>query len=241
MKSVGEAMAIGRTFKEALQKSVRSLEVGRDGLGPLERDAEGNIKGWEPSMTVHDLLRIPNRDRIFAVYEALAGGDSEATVCQITGFDPWFVAQMGEIVGFAKVAARAGCRTRCAAPSAWVLATASWPAYIPRTARPHRLCRKRTCGRCARSAASSLPITWWIPAPPSLSRTHPICTAAMSRASEAPPSDRRKIMILGGGPNRIGQGIEFDYCCCHASFALAGAGLRDDHGQLQPGDGEHRL
>ena len=102
MKSVGEAMAIGRTFKEALQKSVRSLEVGRDGLGPLERDGEGNIKGWEPGIPVHDLLRIPNRDRIFALYEALAAGDSQATVCQITGFDPWFVAQIGEIVDFAK-------------------------------------------------------------------------------------------------------------------------------------------
>ncbi len=81
MMSVGEAMAIGRTFKEALQKSVRSLEIGRDGLGPLERDEDGHYKGYGPTVELHDLLREPNRDRLFAVYEALARGDSQALVC----------------------------------------------------------------------------------------------------------------------------------------------------------------
>ena len=100
MMSVGEAMAIGRTFKEALQKSVRSLEIGRDGLGPMERDEDGHYKGYEPTVELHDLLREPNRDRLFAVYEALARGDSQALVCQLTGYDPWFVAQMGEIIAF---------------------------------------------------------------------------------------------------------------------------------------------
>ena len=95
MKSVGEVMAIGRTFKEALQKAVRSLEIGRDGLGPLERDAGRQLsRAMTPTTGLHDLLRIPNRDRLFAVYEALLQGDSQATVCQLTGYDPWFVAQM---------------------------------------------------------------------------------------------------------------------------------------------------
>ena len=75
MKSVGEAMAIGRTFKEALQKGIRSLEIDRDGLGPLERGPNGHFKGYDPATSLHDLLRIPNRDRIFAVYEALKRGD----------------------------------------------------------------------------------------------------------------------------------------------------------------------
>src|SRR5690606_10178543 len=97
MKSVGEAMAIGRTFKEALQKGVRSLEVGRDGLGVLERDEEGSIRGYDPGTSVHDLLRIPNRDRLFATYEALLAGDDQETVSRITRFDPWFVAQIAEI------------------------------------------------------------------------------------------------------------------------------------------------
>ncbi len=100
MKSVGEAMAIGRTFKEALQKSIRSLEIDRDGLGPMERDAEGRFKGYEQLTSLKDLLRIPNRDRIFAVYEALKGGESHALVCQLTGYDPWFVAQIAEIIDF---------------------------------------------------------------------------------------------------------------------------------------------
>ena len=98
MMSVGETMAIGRTFKEALQKSVRSLEIGRDGLGPVERGENGVFSGYAADISLHDLLRIPNRDRLFAVYEALARGDSQATVCQLTGYDPWFVNQIAEIV-----------------------------------------------------------------------------------------------------------------------------------------------
>jgi carbamoyl-phosphate synthase large subunit len=100
MKSVGEVMAIGRTFKEALQKAVRSLEIGRDGLGPLERDADGHIKGYDAGATLHDLLRTPNRDRLFAVYAALLAGESQALISQLTGYDPWFVAQIAEIAAF---------------------------------------------------------------------------------------------------------------------------------------------
>jgi carbamoyl-phosphate synthase large subunit len=100
MKSVGEVMAIGRTFKEALQKAVRSLEIGRDGLGALERDADGHIKGYDAGATRHDLLRTPNRDRLFAVYAALLAGESQALISQLTGYDPWFVAQIGEIAAF---------------------------------------------------------------------------------------------------------------------------------------------
>ncbi len=219
MKSVGEAMAIGRTFKEALQKSIRSLEVGRDGLGPLERDGEGNIKGWEPGITVHDLLRIPNRDRIFAVYEALAGGDSQATVCQITEFDPWFMAQIGEIVGFAQQVAALDVHTLRRAKRmgfsdsqlARVYNENCRPAAALQEADVRALRRQHgveatyhLVDTCAAEFESYTPYLY----------------SSYESASEAPPSDRRKIMILGGGPNRIGQGIEFDYCCCHASFAL---------------------
>jgi carbamoyl-phosphate synthase large subunit len=219
MKSVGEAMAIGRTFKEALQKSVRSLEVGRDGLGPLERDADGHIKGWGPAMTVHDLLRIPNRDRIFAAYEALASGDSEATVCRITGFDPWFVAQMGEIVAFAQSLRELDPRTLRRAKRMGFsdsqlarLYNENCPSAIPLQETDVRALRQE-CGvqptyhlvdTCAAEFESYTPYLY----------------SSYESQSEAPASDRRKVMILGGGPNRIGQGIEFDYCCCHASFAL---------------------
>ncbi len=74
MKSVGEVMSIGRTFKEALQKGVRSPEIDRDGLGLMVRDENGHFRGYEPGVSLHDLLRVPNRDRLFAVYEALMRG-----------------------------------------------------------------------------------------------------------------------------------------------------------------------
>ena len=217
MKSVGEAMSIGRTFKEALQKAVRSLEIGRDGLGRLERDGEGRIKGWEAEIGVHDLLRIPNRDRIFALYEALARGDSQATVCRITGFDPWFVAQIGEIVTFAQ-----SLRTLDAAS----LRRAKRMGFSD--SQLARLVHENAGGSLLEEDVRSLRSQWGI-APTyhqvdtcaaEFESYTPYLYSSYESADEAPPSERRKIMILGGGPNRIGQGIEFDYCCCHASFAL---------------------
>ncbi len=219
MKSVGEAMAIGRTFKEALQKAVRSLEVGRDGLGPLERDADGHIKGWDAGISVYELLRIPNRDRIFAVYEALAQGDSQTTVCQITGFDPWFMAQIGEIVTFAG---------ELRGLDSYTLQRAKRMGFSD--SQLARLITENTDGASALNEddVRALRGQWGI-----IPTYHQVDTCAAEfesytpylyssyeSSSEAAPSERAKIMILGGGPNRIGQGIEFDYCCCHASFAL---------------------
>ena len=100
MKSVGEVMAIGRTFKEALQKAVRSLEIGRDGLGPLERDARGQYQGLGAGHhACTTCCASPTATASLPSTRRWRAGDSQATVCQITGFDPWFVAQIGEIVG----------------------------------------------------------------------------------------------------------------------------------------------
>jgi len=115
MKSVGEVMAIGRTFKEALQKGVRSLEIGRDGLGPLTRDGDGQLKGYAPEASAAELMYVPNRDRIFAVFERLLEAEREVSgsgsaedrqadyealqECSEI-YDPWFVAQMQEIARF---------------------------------------------------------------------------------------------------------------------------------------------
>jgi carbamoyl-phosphate synthase large subunit len=228
MKSVGEAMAIGRTFKEALQKAVRSLEVGRDGLGPLERDAEGHIRGWDPEVTVHDLLRIPNRDRLFAAYEALAHGDSEATICQISGFDPWFVAQMGEIAAFAQSLTR-GVTQLDADTLRRAKRMGFSDSQLARLINEHRS-RGGTASDAlltesdvrARRLELGLAPTYHLvdTCAAEFESYTPYLYSSYESASEAAPSLRRKIMILGGGPNRIGQGIEFDYCCCHASFAL---------------------
>ena len=233
MKSVGEAMSIGRTFKEALQKGIRSLEIGRDGLGPLERDMAGNIKGYPAATELHDLLRIPNRDRLFAVYEALRRGDSQALVCQLTGYDPWFVAQIGEIITFEATftkldavtlrkakrlgfsdgqLARLVTTTRAASTLVFDAESLGHQLETPVTERDIRAVRHRLnvlptyhqVDTCAAEFAAFTPYLY----------------SSYESANEAPPTARKKIMILGGGPNRIGQGIEFDYCCCHASFAL---------------------
>ncbi|MCB0044281.1 MAG: carbamoyl-phosphate synthase large subunit [Caldilineaceae bacterium] len=239
MKSVGEAMAIGRTFKEALQKAVRSLEIGRDGLGPLLRDEENGYKGYVTTVSLHDLLREPNRDRLFAVYEALLQGDSQALICQLTGYDPWFVAQMGEIAAFEqsiigldeptlRQAKRMGfsdgqlahiVRTKMGEKRLgdWGIGTNENPISqslnLPISESHIRDLRRQlgilpTYHQVDTCAAEFAAVT-------------PYLYSSYELESEAPPTGRKKVVILGGGPNRIGQGIEFDYCCCHASFALA--------------------
>lgn len=220
MKSVGEVMAIGRTFKEALQKGARSLEIGRDGLGPVERDAEGNLKGYEPNTALHDLLRIPNRDRLFATYEALLRGDDVATVCQITRFDPWFVTQMAEIANFERNLTKidqAGLRQakRLGFSNAQLARILKRQGTAVTEAEVRDMCRQwgllptyHQVDTCAAEFEAYTPYLY----------------SSNEMESEAPPTDRQKIIILGGGPNRIGQGIEFDYCCCHASFALQDLG-----------------
>ena len=250
MKSVGEVMAIGRTFKEALQKGVRSLEIGRDGLGPLPRDGDGQLKGYAPGTSATDLLHIPNRDRLFAVFERLLqaererpvasdrsaddwqAGDSALRECSEI-YDPWFVAQMQEIAGFQISIERAGQL------DAWTLRQAKRmgfsdaqlarivneaPSQSPASgdspqvteadmrALRHRLGVLPTYHQVDTCAAEFAAFT-------------PYLYSSYESESEAPPTARDKVIILGGGPNRIGQGIEFDYCCCHASFALQEMGF----------------
>ncbi|MCC6167396.1 MAG: carbamoyl-phosphate synthase large subunit [Caldilineaceae bacterium] len=239
MKSVGEVMAIGRTFKEALQKGVRSLEIGRDGLGPLERDEAGRFRGYDPATELHDLLRVPNRDRLFAAYEALLRGDSQTTICQLTAYDPWFVAQIAEIAHFEqhltcldaatlRQAKRMGFsdsqlarlvrRAASAAPIAVDVPGYAAPDDAPPTT--------EIALRSLRQAAGVLPTYHQVDTCAAEFEAYtPYLYSSYESESEALPSDRRKVIILGGGPNRIGQGIEFDYCCVHASFALQELGF----------------
>ena len=245
MKSVGEVMAIGRTFKEALQKGVRSLEIGRDGLGPLPRDSDGQLKGYAPGTAAADLLRIPNRDRIFAVFERLLQAERERPAASAPSpddaalrecseiYDPWFVAQMQEIARLQITIEQAGQLDR------WTLRQAKRMGFSDaqiarivseapsdsaaagdgpqvteadiRTLR-HRLGVLPTYHQVDTCAAEFAAYT-------------PYLYSSYESEGEAPPTARDKVIILGGGPNRIGQGIEFDYCCCHASFALQEMGF----------------
>ena len=270
MKSVGEVMAIGRTFKEALQKGVRSLEIGRDGLGPLARDEEGQLKGYPPDTSSTDLLHLPNRDRLFAVFERLlqaerecplpsdqAADDSALQECSEI-YDPWFVAQMQELARFQvgverrKASEEEGEKStrqeenlsRSSPLDAWTLRQAKRMGFSD--AQLARILNEAAVAHSTTAAAAGhdAPAANHTPATESSIRAlrhrlgvlptyHQVDTCAAEFTAftpylyssyesegEAPPTTRDKVIILGGGPNRIGQGIEFDYCCCHASFAL---------------------
>ncbi|MBX3050047.1 MAG: carbamoyl-phosphate synthase large subunit [Caldilineaceae bacterium] len=244
MKSVGEVMAMGRTFKEALQKGVRGLEIGRDGLGPVVRDENGDLKGYPPGTDLHELLHIPNRDRLFAVYEVLKQGDDNATVCQLTGYDPWFVAQIEEIVAFEKSVQKLDAATlrrakRMGFSDGQLARIANEKGLEIERLRDYEIGE----GDDSISQSPNLPISEFhiralrislgvLPtyhqvdtcAAEFVAHT-PYLYSSYEDESEAEPTDRPKIMILGGGPNRIGQGIEFDYCCVHASYALQEMGF----------------
>src|SRR5271167_4313148 len=222
MKSVGEAMAIGRTFQESLQKALRSLETGMTGLDEI------NITGLgegDDKNAIRAALGVPTPDRILVIAQALRHGMSDETINAACKIDPWFLAQMRGIVEMeAEITAKglpgtAGAMRRLKSMgfSDARLAKLTGLAAAEVTERRHRLGVRPVFKRidtCAAEFASPTAYMYSTYQPP----------FAGAPTDEAAPSDRNKVVILGGGPNRIGQGIEFDYCCCHACFALDEAG-----------------
>ena len=223
MKSVGEAMAIGRTFPESLQKALRSLETGLTGLDEIE--IEGLGKGDDKN-AIKAALGTPTPDRLLKVAQALRLGFSLDEVYESCKIDRWFLEQLQSIVALeAKVKAYGLPKTpgafrqlKAAGFSDARLAVLSGQSDAEvrnlRRSLGVRPVYKRI-DTCAAEFASPTAYMYSTYATP----------FAGSVVDEAEPSDRRKVMILGGGPNRIGQGIEFDYCCCHAAFALNDAGF----------------
>jgi carbamoyl-phosphate synthase large subunit len=210
MKSVGEAMAIGRTFQESLQKALRSLETGRAGWGCDRNEKLPNLSQVRAS------LRTPNPDRIFALRHALQLGFTPEEIYDITGIDPWFLDKLQGLLETEKALKRTPLT---AIPAEQLLAIKQQGfsdrqiAFATKTTEDAvRAYRKqlgvipvyKTVDTCAAEFEAYTPYYY----------------STYESETEVKPSDRRKVMILGGGPNRIGQGIEFDYCCCHASFAL---------------------
>jgi len=210
MKSVGEAMAIGRTFQESLQKAIRSLETGRAGWGCDRAEVLPTLE------QVRANLRTPNPDRIFHLRHALLLGLTIDEIYELTGIDPWFLHQLADllrverymkITPFEQITVedwweikRKGFSDRQIA-----FATRKTEAEI----RAHRqrigvLPVYKTVDTCAAEFAADTPYHY----------------STYEQETEVRPTDKPKVVILGGGPNRIGQGIEFDYCCCHAAFAL---------------------
>ena len=232
MKSVGEAMAIGRCFEESFQKAIRSLETGHAGWGCDRPDASPERAELDRA------LRTPSPDRIFAVRTAMVAGYSDADIHRISAIDPWFLAKLRRILDAETRLLRGRSLTDLDAPAllelkqlgfsdrqiAW--ATGSRELEV----RSHRQglgisAVFKTVDTCAAEFASTTPYHYATYERPLERLRDDGSLEILPPESEVQPETRRKVMILGGGPNRIGQGIEFDYCCVHASFALQAEGL----------------
>jgi carbamoyl-phosphate synthase large subunit len=223
MKSVGEAMAIGRTFPESLQKALRSLETGLTGLDEIE--IEGLGKGDDKN-AVKAALGTPTPDRLLKVAQALRMGFSKDEVYESCKIDCWFLEQLQAIVDLEK---KVGAHGLPRTPGAFRQLKAmgfsdARLAVLAGTSEAEAKALRRSLGvrpvfkridTCAAEFASPTAYMYSTYAAP----------FAGCPADESAPSDAKKVVILGGGPNRIGQGIEFDYCCCHACFALRDAGF----------------
>ncbi|RTL92082.1 carbamoyl-phosphate synthase large subunit [Ancylobacter aquaticus] len=222
MKSVGEAMAIGRTFQESLQKALRSLETGLTGLDEIEIEGLGL---GDDKNAVRAALGTPTPDRLLKVAQAMRLGLDDEAIHAGCKIDPWFLEQIREIVDTeAKVRAHglpttAGAFRRLKAMGfsdsrlAGLARLSEAEVSARRRALDVRPVYKRidTCGAEFAAPTAYMYSSYEMP-------------FAGVPADESRPTDAKKVVILGGGPNRIGQGIEFDYCCCHAAFALKDAG-----------------
>ncbi|HEX5606520.1 MAG TPA: carbamoyl-phosphate synthase large subunit, partial [Candidatus Binatia bacterium] len=220
MKSVGEAMAIGRTFKEALQKAMRSLETGSFGfepkvdLSPAQRSESLEI--------VRTKLREPNAQRLWYLGDAYRLGMSTAEIYQLSAIDPWFLEKIRQLIACEKEIAGAGSLNRIDARALrqWKqmgFADARIASVIAASEAEVRAARKANAVEAVFNAVDTCGAEF--------RAFTPYLYSTYEGEDEAKPSNRKKIMILGGGPNRIGQGIEFDYCCVHAAFALKEAGF----------------
>jgi carbamoyl-phosphate synthase large subunit len=215
MKSVGEAMSIGRTFKESFLKGVRSLELGKQGLLLTQLGEE------EDDAALRKKLVVPNDRRMWAIFKALERGWTVEQLYELTHIDPWFLQQFSQIAELRRIAGMQEFREL----SADFLRTLKRSGFgdgeiaaiygVPEaTIRERRIEDKlvpvfKRIDTCAAEFESFTPYMY----------------STYERGDESNPTNKSKVIILGSGPNRIGQGLEFDYCCCHAAFALRDAGF----------------
>ena len=211
MRAVGEVMSIGKTYKEAFQKSIRSLEIDRYGLGFAK---DFNKKSPDELM---DLLTEPTSERQFIMYEALRKGASIDALCEKTYIKAWFIEQMKELVELEEKILT--CRDKKLPDELLIQAKKDGFAdkYLSKLLEvPEKQIRKQRLGLKITEA--------WEPVPVSGVENAAYYFSTYNAPDKVDVSKKRKIMVLGGGPNRIGQGIEFDYCCVHAAFALRDEG-----------------
>ncbi|MFO7666587.1 MAG: carbamoyl-phosphate synthase large subunit [Desulfobacterales bacterium] len=220
MKSVGETMAIGRNFKEAFQKGLRSLETGRFGLGADGKDPviSEEVKLTETEIT--QKLSIPNSQRIFYLRHALNLGISLQSIHELTAIDPWFLYQIKQIVDLEQIIANAGKDL-----SEELLYQAKSFGFSDIQI-AHLVGSTETAVKQTREKSGIKPVYKLVDTCAAEFRAAtPYYYSTYEEENEARVSDRKKVMILGGGPNRIGQGIEFDYCCVQASFGVREEGI----------------
>jgi carbamoyl-phosphate synthase large subunit len=218
MKSVGEVMAIGRSFQESLQKALRGLETGLDGLSAM---VQLPLAGEDAESALAYELRNPGADRLLYVADAFRAGWSLERVHRLCYIDPWFLAQIEDLVREEAVLANGGAAGLDATRLRALKRKGFSDMRLARLTGQHEKAvrdQRRRLGvvpvykrvdTCAAEFATSTAYLY----------------STYEEECEAEPTDRKKIMILGGGPNRIGQGIEFDYCCVHAALALREAGF----------------
>jgi carbamoyl-phosphate synthase large subunit len=232
MKSVGEVMALGRTFPEALNKAVQSLEIGVDAL-----DGSGPSRAVPAELPTLESLKVPTADRLFKAYRLLFAGVAPETISAQTGYDRWFLAQMQEIASLEKEIGELRLENdsdvQFLSPillhaKQYGFADSHLARLLPTLLPPGM--RSGSDGSLAiRTIRKKLGVN------PTFQRVDtcaaefeaqtPYLYSAYEMENESRPTGNQKIMILGGGPNRIGQGIEFDYCCCQAAFALSEMGF----------------
>ena len=222
MKSVGETMAIGRTFKEALQKGLRSLETGQIGLG---KSFEECTAGKDEMLA---RLRRPNSQRLLALRDALRCGLTEEDVFEASWFDPWFIRQYRDILDMEESLIQFGIKEGVSEDSPRmkeVLLKAKQFGYSdPQLAAIWKTSEDAV--RALRKKLDVLPTYYLVDTCAAEFEAHtPYYYSTYETGDEIRPAEGKKVIILGGGPNRIGQGIEFDYCCCHASFTLKEVGI----------------
>ncbi|MEY2985541.1 MAG: carbamoyl-phosphate synthase, pyrimidine-specific, large chain, partial [Cyanobacteriota bacterium] len=215
MKSVGEAMAIGRTFQESFQKALRSLETGRFGFGC---DRPENLP---PLSQLRSQLRTPNPDRVFSIYHAFVLGMTVEEIHELTAIDLWFLDKLAALVQTEKYMKQRRLTDLTGADLRYIkqqgfsdrqiaFATKTDEDAVRAYRKSHGIVPVyKVVDTCAAEFEAFTPYFYSTYEPDE---------------TEVLPSDKPKVMILGGGPNRIGQGIEFDYCCCHAAFSLSDAG-----------------
>jgi len=215
MKSVGEAMAIGRTFQESFQKALRSLETGRAGWGC---DRPEKLPSLEQ---IRAGLRTPNPDRIFTVRHAMQMGMTVEEIYELTNIDPWFLDKMHDLLETEKLLKRTTLQSLDKAKMYTIKRQGFSDRQIAFATKTHE-----NDVRAYRKSLGVIPVYKTVDTcAAEFEALTPYYYSAYEEETEVLPSDRRKVMILGGGPNRIGQGIEFDYCCCHASFSLGADGF----------------